>query len=223
MSVEEAFRLRVRDVRTYLRSLQDIETRFSRPGRTFYSAASAVNASRASVYIMIYNCVEFGLSASISGIRETIHNGDYHFQDVEEYWQNDLLRVNFSERLRQGTNHAQFVVDMSGATKGKAKWKHIARDLPFSGNIDQAQLLRMRDQLGYAWKIPKHTLGGADLNLIRKHRNDLAHGEETFLNVGSSSDTMTLIEQLERIGRFFSSFLRMLERYQESRSFLRQP
>jgi hypothetical protein len=81
----------------------------------------------------------------------------------------------------------------------------------------------MREQLECAWKIPKHTLGGSDLNLVRKRRNDLAHGEETFLNIGSSSDTLTLIAQLERIKKFFSSFLRMLERYQERHLFLRNP
>ncbi len=223
MSVEDEFRLRVRDVRTYLRSLQDIEVKLGRPGRTFYSAASALNASRASVYIMIYNCIEFGLAASVSSIRETIHNGDYHFQDIKDYWQNDLLRTNFGDKLRQGTNHAQFIQELSEATKSNAKWKSISRDLPSSGNIDQTQILRMREQLECTWRIPKHTLGGSDLNLIRKRRNDLAHGEETFLNIGSSSDTLTLIAQLERIKKFFSSFLRMLERYQERHLFLRNP
>lgn len=222
MGLELAFRDRIKDTRLYLKSLQDIETRLGTPGKTFYNAASTVNASRASVYIMMYNCVEFALTKAVSEIREEIQAGAYVFTELKEFWQNDFIQANFADRLRQGTNHADFTAELLKATKSVVQWKISSRNLPFSGNLDHIQIFKMRDQLGCKWQSPKGTIGGADLSIVRRRRNDLAHGEESFLNVGSGSNTAILIDQLDRIRNFVSSFLRMLERYQKRRDYLRR-
>lgn len=221
MSPEQAFRDRAKEVRAYLRSLQDIEQNFSKPGRRFYRSAYAVTASRASVFIMIYNCIEFSVKLSIVNIRKDIHSGQHKFSDLRNFWQEDVIRANFLNRIQQGTKHAELTIDMLQTTRSIVNWEVADRDFPFSGNIDQSQLIRLAKRLEYDWKIPDGTLGGSDLNMIRKNRNDLAHGAETFQDIGSNSNTGTMIEQLDRVRRFISSFLKMMERYRFRKMYLR--
>src|SRR5262249_5783173 len=88
------------------------------------------------------------------------------------------------------------------------------RPLPFSGNINHDRLIDLARRMGdKRWKPPKSSLGGSDLELVRQARNDLAHGDETFENVGSHYSIGDISDKLTRIRIFMCSYIQMLERY----------
>ncbi len=108
----------------------------------------------------------------------------------------------------------EFLDDVTVFMPGKLDWNARERDLPFSGNIDHEELFQFVGRIGYRWRPPRASLGGTDLQLVRKMRNDLAHGIESFEDIGAQFTTEDIIEKFERIRPFMLSFLRMISRYQ---------
>jgi hypothetical protein len=219
MPVENGFRIRAKEVRAYLRSLKSLEQRI-KPGQSFYRASAAITASRAAAFIMIYNSVEYATREALMELRSDIVVNGQGFDKVILHWRHEIVKAHFSDRLRQGTNFAEFLKNLAEFFPGKLDWNSTEKDLPFSGNIDHEEIFRFIGRIGYHWKPPKVSLGGTDLQLVRKMRNDLAHGLESFEAVGAQFTTDDIAEKFKRIREFMLSFLRMIGRYQTKRLYL---
>ncbi len=170
---------------------------------------------------MIYNCVEHAVTESLSNLRRDMTSDCERLAQLHDFWQEDIIRAKLSEKLRQGMNHGQLLKEIVELTNAGINWGNPERDLTFAGNIDHLALIRLARGLHSEWSPPKGTLGGSELQLVRQKRNDLAHGEDTFENVGNNFDTTTMIAQFDRIRKFVVSFLSMLERYRKQKKYLR--
>ncbi|RWK49761.1 hypothetical protein [Mesorhizobium sp.] len=221
MSVEGRFRVRAQDVSEYLKSLQSLERVYNIPGRSFYRATAAITASRASAFIMMYNCIEFGSREALVGLRQEILAGGGGFMALKDYWQEEIARAHFRDRLTQGANHDSLIRDVARFAPGVVDWKSNLRRLPFSGNVDNEELLRFVARIESRWRPPRSCLGGSDLVLIRQMRNTLAHGAETFETVGSQFSTQDITEKFRRTRIFMVSLIKGLERYKTRQHYRR--
>lgn len=213
MTIEANFRQRSVEIADYLKSLRSLEAIHAQPGRGFYKAASAITTSRASAFIMIYNCMEYGARESLVRLRQDIVASGFSYDRLKSYWQEDIVHSHFHDRLQQGCNNAQLVRDFSAFAPGVVTWRDAIDRLPFAGNVDNLQLLRLADRLEVSWRPPRSSLGGSDLALVRQLRNVLAHGGETFEAVGSQFSTWDISEKFTRVHTFMISLIRALERY----------
>jgi hypothetical protein len=214
MSVEVDFRRRITEVSFFLRSLRDIEKRQLKNNKLFYRAPSALAVSRASSFIMIYNCVEYAAKQSLAEIKREAASGDLLFGELVEYWQDEIIKARFGPRLSSGMNHEIFLLEVRKSIPAQVTWLKDTPALPFSGNINHERLIDFAKKIGVnQWKPPKSSLGGSDLELIRKNRNDLAHGDETFESVGGQYSIDDIYSKLDRIRSFMCSYIRMMERY----------
>ncbi|MBS0363722.1 MAG: hypothetical protein JSR98_20300 [Proteobacteria bacterium] len=221
MTVEARFRLRAVEVSEYLKSLHSLERTHATPGRSFYRATAAITASRASAFIMIYNCIEYGAREALVALRQEILTSGGAFTALRDYWQDEIARAHFRDRLTQGTNHEALMRDVARFAPGVVDWRSDLHRLPFPGNVDNEELLRLITRIESAWRPPKSCLGGSDLVLVRQMRNTLAHGVETFEAVGSQFSTQDIIEKFRRIRTFMVSLIKGLERYRAQRHYQR--
>jgi hypothetical protein len=139
------------------------------------------------------------------------------FENLHRYWQIELIKHRFGQKLSAGMPFDAFVEDIRGALPIRPKWlsnETSIGKLPFAGNINHERLIvfATRD-LNVSWRPPAASRGGEDLELIRRARNDLAHGDDTFENIGGQYVVDDIAEKLQRIRLFMCSYLRMLERY----------
>jgi hypothetical protein len=212
--VEADFRRRLNEVSFYLRSLGDVEKRQLGRNKLFYRASPALAASRAASFIMIYNCVEYGTKEALAQIRQEAAVNVTRFEELIEYWQHEVVRHRYGHKLSEGVNFESFLVDMRKSLPIQPVLLKGSRPLPFSGNINHDRLIDLARKIGDKnWKPPKWSLGGSDLELVRQARNDLAHGDETFENVGSQYSIADITDKLKRIRLFMCSYIRMLDRY----------
>ena len=220
--METDFRGRLNEVSLYIRSLADVEKRQLGGDKLFYRAQPALAASRASSFIMIYNCVEYGVRQSLKNIRDDAAINVTRFEELIDYWQHEIILTIYSKKLKDGTNFDIFLGDLRKSLPPNPKTLRNARQLPFSGNINHEKLIELAHKIGVrGWKPPKLSLGGSDLELVRKARNDLAHGEETFENIGGQYSCADIQEKLRRIRLFTCSYLRKLESYKTKRHYKR--
>ena len=221
MSVEDRFRRRAQDVSEYLKSLKSLERSHGKPGRGFYRATAAITASRASAFIMMYNCVEYGARDALVALRQDILASGHGYAALRDYWQEEITRAHFFDRLVQGTNHAHLVRDLARFAPGVVDWKADLQRLPFAGNVDNEELLRLIRRIESQWRPPRSSLGGSDLVLIRQMRNELAHGAETFEAIGSQFSTQDVIEKFGRVRTFMISLIKGLEQYRHKQLYAR--
>lgn len=214
------FLARAKAVRAFLASLKKLET--TKYSRDTYQRASALAASRASAFIMMYNCVEYALRECTSELRQEMVAKVSKFSDLKQHWQFDIVRVHFHDRLAQGgSQHLAFLKDVTEFIPGKVSWKKEGASLPFAGNVDQDALFKLVKLMEYKWRPPKASRGGQDLDLLRRTRNDLAHGNESFEAVGGRYTADDLKERFARIQSFTLAFIEMFERYQAKQLYLR--
>ena len=214
MSVEREFRDRINAVRSYLRSIEKLEISYTITNRRSYQALATITASRAAAFIMLYNFVEFGVRESVKEVRHAIANSGGDYVGLHDHWREEIARAHFSERLRQGTNHDVLVKQIVDFVPGPLHWNNNDNLLPFAGNVDEKRLFRLVKRLNIRWRPPKGSALYSDLDLIRRMRNDLAHGTETFENIGARFTTRDVIDKSGRVRDFVSSFVRTVYRYQ---------
>jgi hypothetical protein len=169
---------------------------------------------------MMYNCIEFGFRASTVSLRRDIAEMQPGISQLRKYWKEDITRSVFQRRLTQGGNHVQLLQDFAAFLPGGVDWGNEIDRIPFAGNVDNLELIQFVRRLEHRWTPPPTSLGGDDLNLIRRMRNDLAHGHETFEAVGSLFQTDELVQKYKRARRFMVSLIKSLERYRVQQRYL---
>jgi hypothetical protein len=217
--VEQKFRLRAKGVRAYLRSLTSLESMHSSPGSGLYRAQATLAVSRASAFIMIYNCVEFAFREAMKAIRDNIKDNAPAFVGLNGFWREEIVEHRFYDKLQNGVNFKSFLKEVAAFAPGTIDWRNNAKT-PFGGNIDHTKITDFSRAMGCRWKIPRAAWGGADLELVKRIRNELAHGEETFENVGSNYTTLDVIEKFDRIRAYMTRFLQAVGRYVRDKKYL---
>lgn len=219
--IEDDFRYRMLAVSQYLRSLRELESRHKKAGNGFYGAARALATSRAAAFIMIYNCVEYATRETVRNIRNHMLNSAVDYSDIVPFWQLEILQVHFKKKLEEGVNHTSLLQDFRDFMPGQVNWLHRRDSVPFAGNIDHIRLIKFAKDIGATrWKPPENTLGGSDLSTVRTTRNDLAHGAQTFEEVGSNYSVTDITEKIKRIRSFMCSYIRMTERYANNKNYI---
>ena len=100
-------------------------------------------------------------------------------------------------------NHTNLMDEFVQFVPGRITWLNKDEAVPFAGNIDHEKLIKFARDIGNRrWQPPRNTLGGSDLLTIKTARNELAHGEETFENVGGNYSVADIVDKLERIRTF---------------------
>ena len=104
---------------------------------------------------MIYNCVEFAVREAIVATRGEIVKDAPQYIELNAYWRQEIVKVNFGRRLEQGGEHSKLLKDFVEFIPGRVSWHDKLRDLPFSGNIDHLSLIEFAKKIGEArWRPP---------------------------------------------------------------------
>lgn len=217
MSTESELRHRLNDVSVFLSSLRALEKRHSSQRRVSVRWVRVLAASRASSFIMMYNCVEYATKRALKEIRTEAAEKVDSFEELAQYWQTDIVRTRFGARLASGTNFDVLIENIRSSIPPKPSWlknPSSVESLPFGGNINHERLIKLAHDIGDRnWKPPRSSLGGSDLELVRRTRNELAHGDEQFEVIGSQYSVKDIRDKLNRVRLFMCSYVRMLDRH----------
>ncbi|MBY5741784.1 HEPN domain-containing protein [Rhizobium leguminosarum] len=221
MSALPEFNRRFADIKQILETLRDMEKRLKGNPRSHLQRSRLVASSRASAYVMMYNAIESAMREVFNSMRSAIEAEQLQPHSVSEFWRLDILQSKFLRKMQDGFSHGTVLTNIVPVVSDTLQWTEAERGrLPFSGNFGQDHVFRFKDVLGIVWSAPPGTLGGADLENIRKRRNALAHGLETFEEAGASVTAKELLDTLDRVNRFMASYISALETYQSGRGYV---
>jgi hypothetical protein len=136
---------------------------------------------KGSVYLILYSLVESTMRDAVIAIHENITISSSTFDDLREELQCKIL-----SRAKREKISIPILID--GARDDISLNIHQAtlnsKDL-FSGNVNRDEIKEVARTYGFSSSTDYSSTGhGAQLNVVKKNRNDLSHGNKTFSGVG---------------------------------------
>lgn len=179
---------------------------------------------KANAFIILYNLIE----ATISNAIEDIHNV---FRSNEALCI-DTINENLTKLAFQSLHSPNGKIDFSQGNIAKVilkEWLNAHKKLIeanknplFSGNVDAKKIKEVAEKYGFSSNTNAETTrNGYNLLPIKKARNDLAHGSESFRNKGRDTSIDTLVEMKDEVFHYLNCILDNIQTYLDTQSYLR--
>jgi hypothetical protein len=208
-AVRDDFRQRVSELAAYLRHVR----RVSEQAVTIKEHATA-KALRAGAYLLTYNLVEATARNAMVAVHDRLETEGVSFDDL-----NLKLKQLILTQARQCKPDKLAMAFGSIATDIVAKV--FDPDRLFSGNVDAQKLRESARQFGYHTNRSAITgVAAASLRIVKDHRNDLAHGNKTFTEVGRDVTVEDLCKHAVYTILYMREVLRNVEIYLKNREYL---
>lgn len=188
-SFREDFDIRSGEILAYLDLLRFIENAGSELISTqdtknkFNITAEARKTLKGAVYILLYNLIESTMREAICFIHESLYDKNVHFDSLKKNLRSEILK-----RLKSDSVSVENFIN--GLTKGIScgiSYGTFNKKKLFSGNIDREEIKEKAIIYGFSTSSDYlHTKHGEKLGTIKQHRNDLAHGNVSFSEIGKN-------------------------------------
>lgn len=230
-SVLSDFERRAAEVDAYFAFLRDVTSpKVVMRGEGLPAAGAPVSAEaqgvlKASTFLLLYNVVESSVRQALEAVYEEIRVGGYSFGDAS-----DAIRTVWISRRYQALTSAaeasaheriarQIVSDV--LEKRSLDIKLVGNRL--GGNIDADLIRQVADEHGISLSRSSDLRGGVDLSTVKLHRNNLAHGKFSFVDVGRDQSWSTLQTTKELVMRFTRRMLEDVREFIGTKQYLKRP
>jgi len=172
------------------------------------------NTLKASAYLLLYNLVESSMRNAIEAIFQELQSQQVPFDRIRP----ELKKIVLQNFKRQNPDRVL------------AQIKDISLDIIavgfdkeelFSGNIDGLLIRKVAKSYGFSSRTDYvKTHDGIDLLRVKTNRNDLAHGVQSFAEVGKDKTADELIEVKNKTINYLRQILENIEMYLVNQEYL---
>jgi hypothetical protein len=167
---------------------------------------------KANGFLLLYNLVESTSTNAIEAIFDEFRSQGVSFdhcrKEVRKIILANLKRHDIEKII---PNISKIAVDVVGAT--------FSKDHLFDGNVDARRLRKVAKTYGFRNPSRKSD----ELLTVKSNRNDLAHGNKSFADVGRDYDVDRLEKIRAEVVTFLEEFLVNVAEYITNRSYLTLP
>ncbi|HFF8549482.1 TPA: MAE_28990/MAE_18760 family HEPN-like nuclease [Kluyvera cryocrescens] len=183
----------------------------------FTVTAESRKTLKGTVYILLYNLIESTMREAICFIHETIYDRNIQFDNLKKNLKSEILK-----RLKnESVSIDNFV---SGLTKGIScgiSYGTFNKKKLFSGNIDREEIKEKALVYGFSTSSDYiHTKHGEKLSTVKQHRNDLAHGNVSFSEIGKNVSYQDLENVSLEVIAYLDAIATNIEQYIHSDGYL---
>ena len=226
MTIREEFDKRVGEIDSFYEILRIIE--MERPKISAFNindnqeivlaiSSSKIDTLRSTSYLLLYNLIESTVYNSITNIFDEINdNGLKYFDiivEVQKYWLNNLYKHDDKKRKETIIETIMKVANQIFADTITL----ASNEINYGGSLDAVTIFEtaksMKINIGNIHRIYDKTIHGQILIDVRNKRNWLAHGEKSFIEVGSSSTFSQLDDAKRYICDFLNEYIKSVEEY----------
>lgn len=177
---------------------------------------------KAAVIVMLYNQIESIITDVLTKIHDTALNGVYRYSQlsfelkkiIERYFFSKIKKENDGNVMETLACHSEVISDRKCV---ELQFKTMSESTQlFSGNLDSKEIKRIMNIYGI------HLINGCtELQTIKKYRNQLAHGEASFEEVGRQFTNQQLANMRIKVFQFLSEVIRNMEEFIENTKYLK--
>lgn len=192
---------------------QQVRRYFALVSKTERSSSTAkieldrLHILRAGAFLIIYNLIEATARATLEAIYDDMAANRVKFDELNESIRREVVKG--FKRNGNADIHANMTdlpVDFVAAS--------LDVEYHFSGNVDAKLLREVARLYGIVIASDKaKTHDGADLLTIKTTRNDLAHGDKTYDEVGREYTSRDLLEMGSRALAYMEAFIACVTSY----------
>lgn len=230
--IKAEFRQRARAIVRYMRMLKVIDAgsyqltnRAGTPG--WRVDITTTHMLKAGVYLHLYNLTEATVRSCLVRTAEEIQALGLTFSDLNDDWQESWLRSvgRHSEPLNP-ENRLENLFDIARQVASATIVSYKPRLT--SGNVDDRRIEELLMQHGIELKIDKRLYADVrrpvldkmgPLELVRRRRNELAHGLDSFDQCGQSVTVVQLGEWAITVIKYLRAVILRCEDYMLRRGF----
>lgn len=162
---------------------------------------------KANGFLLLYNLIEATIRNSISAILNSISTDKLTFKLLSD----NLKKLWINQEINNTKDISKFkekVSELSEKILNASLLEFSQECINISGNIDAQKIRDIAKKFGYL--EPKD---GRGLQTIKDKRNQLAHGEFTFSDIGKNYTSNDLIEYKSEVVSFIEGVLNNVEVY----------
>lgn len=228
MTIREEFDKRVVEINSFYEILNIIELESPRisaykvEDETIIETELQINSAkidtlRSSTYLLLYNLIESTVYNSVVSVFDEISDKGLKYfdivEEVQKYWLNNIYKHDDKKKKETIIETIMNVaIQIFNDTIVLA-----SNEINYGGSLDAQTIFAtaksMRIDIGNVHRIYDINKHGQTLIEIKQKRNWLAHGEKSFIEVGSTSSFGQLEEAKDYVISFMSAFIESVENY----------
>ncbi|MEM8674687.1 MAG: MAE_28990/MAE_18760 family HEPN-like nuclease [Cyanobacteria bacterium P01_G01_bin.67] len=170
---------------------------------------------KATGFLLLYNLVESTMQNEIQAIHDNIIEENNSFDNLRNELKNIIIK-NFSKN--------KSAKDLAGKIKNISVdivSEGLSSEKMFSGNVNNEIIKNLANSYGFSSATTTKTRDGTDLMIIKNHRNDLAHGSQSFKEVGRNITADELLEIQKRVIFYLKEILLNIENCISNQKYLK--
>lgn len=156
---------------------------------------------KANGFILLYNLLEATIRNTIRAIGDKISDEELKYQDFSDKLKRLWVNHTFKD-VEKHTDKHRLISPILHKIVNNEFLRFEEESVSISGNIDAQKVREIAKRLGY--REPKD---GSELLTIKEKRNQLAHGEKTFSEIGRDFSVKQLMEMKKALTSFIEEVL----------------
>jgi hypothetical protein len=226
----ERFRERLDEVEHYFRMLRAIESSIALMGTPrrkvrlpkVLKDELSLKLLKATSFLLLYNLTEATVRDTVEAVWESVGTSGTTPLELKAslrgVWVGAEFRRKDAFSASGSTYREATLAILEGAASGTVPRVDFKR-VGLGGNIDKSTIDDICAGHGIQFRAPRNSRAGIDLNDVKGRRNVLAHGEQTFEEVGSRYTVDDLHHMKIRVAAYLRQFVRRVERYVVDRGY----
>jgi len=183
-----------------------------------------MTTAKAAGFLVIYNMVESSIKSAFLEAYEAIGSEkltwDALRDELRELWI-ESQHARLSRETASPSNYLKKARELVHRVVARELIKLTGDDLPISGNLDARAIRELCATHGINHQDPAAAHGGADLLTVKNKRNNLAHGIESFNEVGRLYTANDLRRFAEQSADYVDAIMVDIDDYLSKRAFLK--
>lgn len=169
---------------------------------------------RAGTFLVLYNLIEATTRGAIEAIHDKITTSGVPFTALTLCLRKETIRL-FKKGADPASNHT--MDDFPAAFVTVA----LDQGIKLSGTVDAKAIRELSLCYGFSSQTDRDlTRDGSDLLMVKRNRNDLAHGLKTFEEVGRDYTSVQLHLLTRRATRYMDGILQNIAAYLDAEDYL---
>ena len=174
---------------------------------------------KANVVLLLYNSIESTVRQTIEQIHISFNSDGLKYPEIQDEFKKIWIEFKYNNFKDKSSNEIfqiinAFLNDEININYEKYIKKRKSNDL--SGNVDALVVRDLASKYGF---VQNQRVLGRNLVKIKNQRNSLAHGNETFLEIGKNYDYPDLLKIKKEAYLFLTEFMNMVEMFINNKTY----
>lgn len=200
-----------------------LDEKFIPPDDCMYDYMTVKTSMKANIIMMLYNAVESTVSQCLEKVHDRINANNLKYEELSDDIKK-LIAVYYGHSIDQANNvdnAMEYVLRFSDFINGNVNisisYEEFTKKYQmYSGNLDTREILNVLKKYGINFEQRC-----SELKTIKDYRNKLAHGEESFEEIGRTLSVQQLQEMENRTFEYLETMITEITKYLDEEKFKR--